>query len=109
MAAVIKVENIFEPERRGHLDLFLLVAQNILRNRPAAAFLVVGSADQVAGIALGDQLGAQTSCKSRNIAHVGVHGDEHFTRMRLSGLIPFDGDAHKGTACAWAYLRMLST
>ena len=72
--------------------MLLLVAENVLRRRLAAAFFVVGRADEIAGVAFADQLRTKARRVERNIVQVRVNGGEHLASMRLPRLIPLDHD-----------------
>lgn len=61
MDPVIQIENILEPKDSGHLEMLLLVAQDIPGDRVRALLLIVAGANNISGVALLHQLGAETA------------------------------------------------
>src|SRR5215468_2678836 len=113
MAAVVQIENVLEAQDRGHLEMLLLVAQDVLGDRAPAMFLVVGGADEVARVALLHELGAEAAGEIGHIIHMGMHSDKDLAPVRLTGLILLNNDFgvggnHKGTTWSSTYFRMLS-
>src|SRR5207244_1204033 len=112
-AAVIQIENILEAEDGRHLEMVLLAAQDVLRDGGPAMFLVVAGADDVSGIALFHQLGAEAACEIGHIVQMGMYDDKDLAMVRLAGLIFLNyhlGAAcnHSGTACSSTNLRMFA-
>jgi hypothetical protein len=127
---VIEIETSRKPRAFAYFEVLLLVAQDVLGGRAAAAFLVVGGADEVACVALANQLGAQAAGVVRHVVEVGVDGGEDFTLVGLPRLVALHHDLadvgtgesdagqsmaefhgfapHRGTAFRSTYSRRLS-
>ena len=92
MRAVVQVEDIFKAQDRGHLEVLLLVAQDVLGDGVAAVFLIVGRPHEVARIALANQLGAETAGVIGHVVQMGVYGYENPALVRLPWPVLLDND-----------------
>ncbi len=81
---IVEFEHIFKTEDRGHLRMLALIAEDVVRIGTAAGVFVVGSADNVAGVALRNELGAQSAGKIRQVIQMSVNRDEDLALMRLA-------------------------
>ena len=93
--------------------MLLLVAQDVLRDGAPAVFLVVAGADDIAGVALFHELGAEAAGEIGHIIQMGMYGDKDLALVRLAGLILlndyFGGCGnHSGTACSSTNFRIFS-
>ena len=93
MRAVVEIEHILEAQARRHLEVFLLVAQDVPGDGTARRTSRRCGADQIAGIALVDELGAEAAGIIGQVLQMGVNGDENLALVGLSRPVLFDDSA----------------
>jgi hypothetical protein len=77
------VNDLFETDFPGeHFD-FTFVLRYSFAHGAGAAFFVVGGLDQVGGIALVDEFGAEAGAEEGNVVGVGLYGCEDFALVRF--------------------------
>jgi hypothetical protein len=72
--------------------MLLLVVQYVFPNRAVATQLVVARPDEIAGITLTDELGAQARGVMRDLEGMGMDRGKHLALVRLPGLTSFRND-----------------
>ena len=88
MVAVVQVEDPLEPQDPRHLVVVALVAEHVLADgagRPepgGVAHVVVGCADQVAGVAFLDELGDRARGHERDVVGMGLDRQQHLALVR---------------------------
>ena len=88
VVAVVQVEDLLETQDARHLVVVALVAEHVLADgagRPepgGVAHVVVGRADQVAGVALLDELGDRAGGHERDVVGMGLDRQQHLALVR---------------------------
>ena len=88
MVVVVEIELTLEPEDRHELGVVPLVAEHVLADGAwrsesgRVAHVVVGRADQIAGVALLNELGDGSRRKERNVVGVCLHGEQHLAFVK---------------------------
>ena len=83
MVSIAEVDDLFETDFPGeHFD-FTFVLRYGFAHSAGAAFFVVGGLDQVGGIALVDEFGAEAGAEEGNVVGVGLYGGEDFALVRF--------------------------
>ena len=83
MVVVIQIELALQAKNRHELFIVAFVTQDVFADgtwRPQSgrvAHVIVGRTDQIAGVALLNELGDRSGREQRNIIGVGLHGEEH--------------------------------
>ena len=96
----MKLKTRSEPEHPRDLFVVVLVAQHVLadgarRSQPAGiAHVVIGRTQEIAGVALGYQLGNGACCIDRDVIGMGLDRQEHLALVGRLGRRPLE--VHSG-------------
>jgi hypothetical protein len=91
VVVVVEIEVALAAEDSGDFGVVAFIAKDVLADGACGAesrgvaHVVVGAADEVAGVALFDELGDGTCRKERDVVRVGLAGQQHFSFVRLAG------------------------
>lgn len=88
--AIVQVVNFLQPERLRDGLIVALIRQHSFADRPRPGVIVVGGANQIAGVSFLDQLQHKTSGENRKIVGVRLNRRQHFSRMKLARLYFLD-------------------
>jgi hypothetical protein len=82
VVAIVQVEDALQSQHPRHLVVVALVAEHVLADRPGraqparVAHVVVGGADEVAGVALAHEFGHGARGRQRDVVGVGLDGQQ---------------------------------
>ena len=92
MVVVVQIEVALAAEHARDLVVVPLVAEDVVADGAGRAeagriaHIVVGGADEVAGVAFFDQLGDGAGGHERNVVGVGLDGEQDLSLMGLAGI-----------------------
>ena len=110
VVVVIQIEVRLAAENPRHLVGVALVAEHVVADGAgraetgSVAHVVVGRADQVAGVPLFDQLGNRARGRKRNVIGMRLQREQHFSLMGLTRVGALQH--HAGGGLELLYLRM---
>src|SRR5260370_38242003 len=84
MVVVVEVKALPASENLGDLLRVQLIRPHGFADAAGTRHVVVGHADQIAGVAFFDQLQGHAGGEDRNVIPMGLDPSLHFPRMRLS-------------------------
>ena len=85
---IVQVEGFLQPEHAGHLGVVALVAEHVVADAAGGsqarsiAHVIVGGPQQVAGVALLDQLGDHSPRHERDVVGVRLDRQQHLALVR---------------------------